>query len=1156
MKKYVFTIFLIFWALLAFSQSNVRCKKIIFSEKAFKLDTLSLIIDSLQIIYPKNLAFYYNLNTNLLKLENKDQSQKPDSVLICYRVFPYLFSQKFQKRKEISASDSIDYSENKENLILPILDQRAELFSQQNIQKSGSISRGLSFGNQQDVFVNSVLNLQLNGKIAKDLRLNAVLSDQNVPFQPQGNTQQIQEFDKIFLQLSHPKGSISAGDVVFKNSENNYFLKYYKNVLGGMFETNYGIDTVNQKGTKIKANTKIGISAAKGQFFSQQVAVSEGIQGAYRLKGANGERFIVVLANSERVFLDGRLLARGYNLDYIIDYNTAEITFTNKIVITQFSRVRVDMEYSVQNYSRNILTISHEQQIGKWSFYGSFYREKDDPQSPIGNFTTADRQILQNLGDQFTVAQGRGDSQVKEFRNDQILYRKTDSLINGILYRNIFVQIKNQTELNAKDSIWNVVFSETTQKNGNYRLGKANANGKVYEWVALENGVSQGNFEPIRTLFAPNQKQMLAFGGAFQINEAEKIFVEIAFSNKDKNLFSDLFSEQNLGQALKIGYINSGKTLKKWKEYRYFSRLDYEYNSQFFSQIDRFRSIEFDRDWSANLEKPLTDQIANASFGIQRNPQNKVFYKITWRSRGEEVNGFQQNFDFSRQFGKFYSVLNYFLMNNQKLDSRSDWQRISWNNFYKNNIFSLGYQFSSDQNTVKNVQNQIISSAMYFSEHKFYLQNGDSSKTLFQADFAFRKDQIPENFGLQDHTNAQTLNISASQNAKNQDFKLLFTYRNVENIRLKKLEENLMGRLDWNLRLFKNALRSEMTLADASGRELKREFRFILVSTGQGTHIWRDDNGDGVQDLNEFYEAINPDERKYIKIFTPTDQYLSAFSSNFTYRLNANFPEHWKKKQGLKAFLHKFSSISSWAINQKITDNRFLQRFLPFWEIEDQNLLSKQENIRFTLFFNRTSPKFAIDLSWQNNFSKSLLTNGFEIRQQKDWQLNVRYNLSQIWNVKLTTINRQKASNSDFLQNRNYLITSLETTPEIAFQPNIYFRIWASYSFRYKENRLKLQDNEKANLQEFSLQSRFSKANERTVSAQIRYILIDYQGDSNSAVGYEMLEAQRNGKNWNWSLSWQQRLSNGLQFTATYEGRQAEGQAVVHIGRMQVMAWF
>ena len=51
------------------------------------------------------------------------------------------------------------------------------------------------------------------------------------------------------------------------------------------------------------------------------------------------------------------------------------------------------------------------------------------------------------------------------------------------------------------------------QGNGNYRVKNSTANGRVFDWVAPVNGQSQGNYEPIAILNAPNQKSMVTLGG-------------------------------------------------------------------------------------------------------------------------------------------------------------------------------------------------------------------------------------------------------------------------------------------------------------------------------------------------------------------------------------------------------------------------------------------------------------------------------------------------------------------------------------------------------------------------------------------------------------------------------------------------------------------
>ena len=54
----------------------------------------------------------------------------------------------------------------------------------------------------------------------------------------------------------------------------------------------------------------------------------------------------------------------------------------------------------------------------------------------------------------------------------------------------------------------------------------------------------------------------------------------------------------------------------------------------------------------------------------------------------------------------------------------------------------------------------------------------------------------------------------------------------------------------------------------------------------------------------------------------------------------------------------------------------------------------------------------------------------------------------------------------------------------------------------------------------------------------------------------EILNALRPGSNFTWNLNLEQRLSNGLNITVSYDGRKASGLTTVHSGRMQVAVLF
>jgi hypothetical protein len=1162
LKLHIFLCFFLLLSFVAVSQvSNKRCKWVRYTPEDISLDSLTIFPGSIKVVYPNDSSFKvsYDINSGKARINS---SYAVDSVFICYSVLPYNLNRS-RFHRNISLYDSNSYYKEDFGVFMrsPVA-SREELFSSPGLQKTGNISRGISFGNNQNVFVNSTLNLQMEGRLTDDITITAVISDQNIPFQPQGNTQQLQQFDKVYVQLESKRAKLIVGDLVLKNKPSN-FLRYNRNVQGGLLEYNYLKDSAHY------SSTSVGAAIAKGKFNSmlfapgQPDSMIEGVQGPYRLKGPNGERFIVVLSNSEKIYLDGRLLKRGFDFDYIIDYNQSEIIFTNNIIITRFSRVRVDFEFSDRNYSRSIYTASHYQKYGRVNGFVAYYQEKDNPRNPLTlTLSDQDKLSLSLIGDSINKAVISGVDSIG-FNTSLVLYK--DTIIAG---NRVFIH-----STNPDSAFYQLTFSDLGINQGSYVLLNSTSNGNIYKYV----GQGLGNFAPVRVVPTPKLKQMTVAGIGFDLTKHDNIYTEVALSKNDINLYSPLDSEDDLGKSIKIGYQNTIRPVKFIKDYKWSASLDYEYNEKTFTAIDRFRGPEFERDWSENAKVKADNHLFNASVGLIKNNRNNIQYRITKRIKGVDVNGIQQQYTLNQSIKRVQISSTGFQMTNDLLLSKSNWNRFNINTSYISKYLVPGIIYNMDKNKVTDNQQRILSSAMYFDEAKFYIKSNDSLKTRFFTDYSIRKDKHAVQGRLYDFTYAQTINGGFNAKIKqNNEIASTLTYRYLEykdtiGTKLPN-EENILGRTDWNTNLLKRHVRSELTITTGTGRELRKQFIFVPAQGGTGNYIWLDQNNDGVQDLNEFVESntaySNSNVTTYIKSFVPSDTYYKAYTNTFNYRLDVTAPRGWKDKGKLKVFVSKFSNISSWTINKRITDPNLWHRFSPVINnVDSSSILSLQKAIKSTVFFNRSNPQYGMDLNYQSTQLKQFLNQGYETIGNDEVKFNIRFNIKKALNIKLLSLRGVKSNKSNFLSSKNYTIPMWKVTPEISFQPNNNIRLTWNLSYTYKENTFKPVDRESVSMYQAGIELKINKVSRRTINSNFKYINIFTKNFNTntgrpelssvgSPVGYEMLEALQPGNNFTWNINWLEKLSNGLQLSFNYEGRKAGQSKMVHIGRMQVSALF
>jgi hypothetical protein len=576
--------------------SNLRLRKLAVSD-TMRLDTISIVPKTLSIAGVSDSEYHLDFIKSILYWKQKPSV---DSVVLTYRVFPFKLNPVAQHLNYDSIS--------KIPFVIPLnsaINQYGSskgMFDFGNLSTVGSFGRQISFGNSQDAVLNSTLNLQMQGMLGDSIEIHAAITDNNIPIQPDGNTQQLSEFDQVFLQFKKKNWQLNLGDIDIRQNQ-TYFLNFYKRLEGISFETS------NRISGSVNSNTLVSGSIAKGKFTRNVFQGLEGNQGPYRLTGANNEFFFIVLANTERVFIDGELLQRGEDQDYVINYNTAEITFTPKRMITKDTRIQVEFEYSDRNYLNANLYLSQEFNINKkLKLHFGAFNNSDAKNSTINQTLDANQKtFLANLGDSIQNA-FYPNAALDTFAANKILYAKVfDSTMS--------VDSFYRYSTNPDSAKYNLSFVNVGQGKGNYIPDPNGANGKVYRFVPLVNNVKQGSYEPAMILVTPKKQQVFNLGIDYAISKRTSVATEVAMSNYDANTFSKVNNGDDAGYAAKFRLTNALPVrTKKPKDLQLLTTLDYEYVQDKFKPIERLREVEFTRDWGLPLVlNPATENIIRAS---------------------------------------------------------------------------------------------------------------------------------------------------------------------------------------------------------------------------------------------------------------------------------------------------------------------------------------------------------------------------------------------------------------------------------------------------------------------------------------------------------------------------------------------------------------
>ena len=298
------------------------------------------------------IDFYLGEITLGTSTTTEPPADKPSELKITYQTLPFAIKQVYKRDlygTEITPQQSAvgnqqDDTTQPENLFD---ENRVPTETDNQLEVSGSQTFGISVGSGRSVSPNQELRVNVEGKASENITVLALLSDQDLPIQPEGTTENIQDIDQKLIRITHPNMRGTLGD--FEGALGASEFIFFPRAL---------------EGVKVEGDFKwvdfhfIPTAIPKGQSTSLVLRGEEG-RSEYRLT-VDGQ-YVIVKAGSEIVWLNGERMRRGENNDYIIrEYGDPIVEFNSKHLITSNDVIRIDFEYISEDraYQQNLYGLS------------------------------------------------------------------------------------------------------------------------------------------------------------------------------------------------------------------------------------------------------------------------------------------------------------------------------------------------------------------------------------------------------------------------------------------------------------------------------------------------------------------------------------------------------------------------------------------------------------------------------------------------------------------------------------------------------------------------------------------------------------------------------------------------------------------------------
>jgi len=1066
-----------------------------------------------------------------------------DTLLITYRSFKLALKKEYKRRSLV-----VKYDEKFGDTVSVLTSSGGftpDAIFGADMNKSGTIVRGFTVGTTKDFSLTSGLRLQLSGRISEDIEIVAALTDENTPIQPEGNTERLEELDKVFIQVKHPNVVGTFGDYQVKQRIGEFGVIDRK-LQGLMGEFTFE----DVKGF-------LSIANSRGKFNSNSFNGSDGVQGPYRLSGLNNERDIVIISGTEKVFLDGIELKRGENNDYTIEYSNATITFTPNRLITSASRISADFEYTDRQFARSFFGAGTSTKLfnDKLQLKVQYMREGDDQDSPIDiSLSEADKNSLSLAGDDRNKAVKSGVKLAEPDSSGIIkgIYTKVDTIFNGEAF-SYYVYDPGDSL-----SLYTVSFTYVGDGKGDYTRQSLG----YYNFI----GIGRGSYLPIIFLPLPQLKQMGNF--VIDINPFENVTLSLEYAGSlwDKNRLSALDDGDNYGYArnislkvaptqILIGELDLGKAGLTYRD---------RFIQDKYTSLDRFNDVEFNRNYnSANQTEIKDESLREIGISLQPVKELSINSSAGFLRKGDNFLSDRYNnllrFTDIKNFNMEYN-LDYVKSKNATLSS--NWLRHKGNAFYTFWYLKPGIEFLAEDKQDKQAQkDSILTGSLKYFEYSPYIELMEISGFRMLTKYGLRDDYLPLNGSMVKESKSNTYSLEMNYGGIreiNTNFVLTFRNKKYDGIFKTKGfldNETILIRSRTKFTFWERLLNGDFYYEVSTQKSAKLQKVFVRVEQGTGNYVYLGDlNNNGIADENEFEPTLFDGD--YIQVTLPTDELFPVIDLKTSTRWKINFSEIVDVKTLIGKIVSPISSETYWRIeeNSRETDygNIYLLKLSTF---QNENTTIRGSNyLQQDFFLFENDQELSLRFRFTERNALNQFSNGFERYYNRERSLRIKFKMIKEISNQTDIVNQVDNVSAPVNSNRVREINSNNIISEFSYRPDRNIEV----GFRIKAGRS--EDTHPVSPTVIDLNSQLIRFNLSFLSAGRLRIEIERNeltsNTTENTIPYELTNGNQIGKNYYWRLNFDYKLSSFLQTTISYDGRVQGASKVIHTARAEARAYF